>query len=43
MNLKATDIDFLNVSEKTQSVLGEFHEPVFCEFSVPTFFSVGIC
>ena len=43
VNLKDTDIDFLDISEKTQSVLGEFYEPVFCEFSVPTFFSVGIC
>ena len=43
VNLKDTDIDFLDISEKTQLVLGEFYEPVFCEFSVPTFFSVGIC
>ena len=26
VNLKATDIHFLDVSEKTQSVLGEFYE-----------------
>ena len=36
VNLKATDIQFPNVSEKTQSVLGEFYEPVFCEISLAT-------
>ena len=25
--------------KKTQFVLGEFHEPVFCEFSVLTFYT----
>ena len=39
MNLKATDIHFLNVSEKTQSVLGEFYEPVFCEISLATLYT----
>ena len=39
MNLKATDIHFLNVSEKTQSVLREFYETVFCKFSVPTLYT----
>ena len=39
MNLKATDIHFLNVSEETQSVLGEFYELVFCEISLPTLYT----
>ena len=43
MNLKATDIHLLDVSEKTQSVLGEFYEPVLCEFSVPTGLLVCHC
>ena len=34
VNLKATDIH--NVSEKTQSVLGEFYELEFCEISLAT-------
>ena len=37
VSLKATDIQFHNVSEKTQSVLGEFYEPEFCEISLVTF------
>ena len=39
VNLKATDIHFLNVSENTQSVLGEFYEPVFCEISLATLYT----
>ena len=39
VNLKATDIHFLNVSEKTQSVLGEFYEPAFCEISLATLYT----
>ena len=37
--LKATDIHFVDVSERTQPVLGEFYEPVFCEFSVLTLYT----
>ena len=44
VNLKATDIHFLNVSEKTQSVLGEVYEPVFCEISLATLYiALPIC
>ena len=39
VNLKATDNHFLNVLEKTQSVLGEFYEPVFCEISLATLYT----
>ena len=39
VNLNATDIDFHNVSEKTQSVLGEFYEPEFCEISLATLYT----
>ena len=39
VNLKAKDIHFLNVSEKTQSVLGEFYEPVFCEIFLATLYT----
>ena len=38
VNLKATDNHFLNVLEKTQLVLGEFYEPVFCEISLVTLY-----
>ena len=34
VNLKATDIHFHSVSEKIQSVFGEFYEPEFCEISL---------
>ena len=44
VNLKATDIQFLNVSEKTQSVLGEFYETVFCAISLATLYiALPIC
>ena len=44
VNLKAIDIHFLNVSEKTQSVLGEFYEPVFREISLATLYiALPIC
>ena len=39
MNLKATDIHFLYVSEKTQSVLDEFYEPVFCKIFLATLYT----
>ena len=39
VNSKAIDIHFLNVSEKTQSVLCEFYEPVFCEISLATLYT----
>ena len=39
VNIKATDVHFLSVSEKTQSVFGEFYEPVFCEISLATLYT----
>ena len=39
VNLKATDIHFHNVPEKTQSVLRESYEPEFCEISLATLYT----
>ena len=39
VNLKATDIHFHNVPEKTQSMLGESYEPEFCEISLATLYT----
>ena len=32
-------LHFHNVSEKAQSVLGKFYEPVFCEISLATLYT----
>ena len=42
LNLKATAIHYLNVSEETQSVLGDIYEPLFCEISLVNLYADSV-